>query len=181
LVTSFTLVALLIGCGLLVVILCKKYDARWFVRRIFFPDAHEIVVKKWLDKELRNLSVRAKFTEGALEFIKARSGRESSVLIALGHRIVGSRRGSYWFPCVEVRLGMADPSEDFVKVESNAGIPVLVAREIYEVLKEQKIPLIVTTSGLWKFKKLNLGHDLSWFLYSKEEMRRRVKRWTAYE
>jgi len=55
----------------------------------------------------------------------------------------------------------------------------LVAREIYEVLKREKIPLIVTTSGLWKFKKLHLKHDLSWLLYSKEELRRRVNRWST--
>ena len=83
------------------------------------------------------------------------------------------------FPCAEIMLSVADPSEDFAKVESNAGIPVLVAREIYEVLKREKIPLIVTTSGLWKFKKLHLRHDLSWLLYSKEEFRRRVKRWST--
>ena len=74
---------------------------------------------------------------------------------------------------------MADPSEDFAKVESNAGIPVLVAREIYEVFKQQKIPLIVTTSGLWKFKRLVLRQDLSWLLYSKEERRRKRKRWSS--
>jgi hypothetical protein len=180
-VTSLTLIALLTGCGLLVVGLCKKYGVPWFFRRIFFADAHEIVVQKWIDKELSPISVRARFTKGALEFIETRCGRESSVLIILGHRYFGSRRGPYRFPCAEIRLGAADPSEDFAKVESNAGIPVLVAREIYEVFKQEKIPLIVTTSGIWKFKKLNLRHDLTWLLYSKEEMRRRVKRWTAYE
>jgi len=151
----------------------------WFVRRIFFPHAHEVVVKKWIDKELSNVSVRAKFTEGALEFIKAKCGRECSVLITLSHRYVRSRMGPCSFPCAEIMLSVADPSEDFAKVESNAGIPVLVAREIYEVLKREKIPLIVTTSGLWKFKKLHLRHDLSWLLYSKEEFRRRVKRWST--
>jgi hypothetical protein len=151
----------------------------WFVRRIFFPHAHEVVVKKWLDKELSNVSVRARFTEGALDFIKAKCGRESSLLITLGHRYVRSRMGPCSFPCAKITLSVADQSMDFVKVESNAGIPVLVAREIYEVLKREKIPLIVTTSGLWKFKKLHLKHDLSWLLYSKEELRRRVNRWST--
>jgi hypothetical protein len=125
--------------------------------------------------------VRAKFTEEALEFIKAKCGRGSSVLITRSHRYVGTRRGPCWFPCAEIRLGVADPSEDFAKVESNAGMPVLVASELYEVFKQEKIPLIVTTSGVWKFKKLDLRQDLSWLLYSKEEMRRRVKRWSTYE
>ncbi|HKM77832.1 MAG TPA: hypothetical protein VJZ03_02050 [Candidatus Bathyarchaeia archaeon] len=148
---------------------------------MLFPDAHEVVVKKWIDKEFSNVSVRAKFTKGALEFIQANCGRDSSVLITLSHRYVGSKRGPCWFPCAEIRLDVADPSEDLAKVESNAGMPVLVARELYEVFKQEKIPLIVTTSGLWKFKKLNLKQDLSWLLYSKEEMRRRVKRWSTYE
>ena len=179
-VTSFTLIALpLFGCGLLVVGLCKKYDASWVVRRVFFPDTHEIVVKKWIDKKLSTVPVRAKFTEGALEFIKAKSGGESSILITLGHRYVGSRRAACWFPYAEVTLGVADQSDTYAKIESNVGIPVLVAREIYDVFQQEKIPLIVTTSGVWKFKKLNLKHDLSWPLYSKEETRRRVKRWTT--
>ena len=169
---------LLIGCGLLAASLCKKYDVSWFVRRIFFPHAHEVVVKKWIDKALSNVSLHAKFTEGALEFIKAKRGRECSVLITLSHRYVRSRMGPCSFPCAKITLSVADQSEDFSKIESNAGVPVLVAREIYEVLRERKMPLIVTTSGLWKFKKLNLRHDLSWLLYSKEEMRRRAKRWT---
>ena len=151
----------------------------WFVRRIFFPDAHEVVVKKWIDKELSNVSVRAKFTEGALKFIKAKCGRECSVLITLSRRYVRSRMGPCSFPCAEIRLGVADPSEDFVKVESNAGIPVLVVREIYEVFKQQRIPLVVTTSGLWRFKRLDLRGDLSWLLYSKEEMRRRRMGWPS--
>jgi hypothetical protein len=139
---------------------------------------HEYVAKKWIDRELSNVSVRAKFTKGALKFIKAESARESSVLITLRYRYFGSRRGSYSLPCAEIRLGVADPSVDFVKVESNAGIPVLVAREIYEVLKQRKSPLVVTTSGFWKFKGLDLRQDLSWSLY-KEEMRRKGKRWSG--
>jgi len=75
---------------------------------------------------------------------------------------------------------VADPGEDFAQVPSNAGISVLVAREIYEVLKQEKIPLIVTTSGLWKFKRLYLKHDLSWLLYSKEEMGRKGRRWSRW-
>ncbi|MFI5450027.1 MAG: hypothetical protein ACHQ03_09745 [Candidatus Bathyarchaeia archaeon] len=149
------------------------------MRRIFFPHAHEYVVKKWIDKELGKVSVRVDFTEGALEFIKVKCAKESSVLITLSHRYVGSRKGPYSFPCPEIRLGMADPSEDLARVESNAGISVLVAREIYEVFKQQKIRVIVTTSGLWKFKRLHLKQDLSWLLYSKEEMERKGKRWST--
>jgi len=151
---------------------------QWSIRQIFFPHAHESVVKKWLDKQLVNVSVRAEFTKGALEFIKAKRANESSVLITLSHRYVGSRKGPYSLPCPEVRMDMADPSEDLAQVESNAGISVLVARDIYDVFKQQKIPMIVTTSGLWKFKKLHLKQDLSWLLYSKEEMGRKGKRWS---
>jgi len=176
-VTNFTLITLLIGCGLLVVQLCKKYDVPSLVRRFFFPHRHEYVAKKWIDKGLNNVSIRAKLTEGALEFIKTKSARESSLLISLRQQFVGSRKGPYPLPFAEIRLGVADPSEDFVKVESNAGIPVLVVREIYEVFKQQRIPLVVTTSGLWRFKRLDLRGDLSWLLYSKEEMRRRRMGW----
>jgi hypothetical protein len=42
-----------------------------------------------------------------------------------------------------------------------------VEREIYEVLKQEKTRLIVATSGLWKFKKLELRPELSWLLYSR--------------
>jgi hypothetical protein len=101
---------------------------------------------------------------------------EGSLLITINRQYVGSRKGPSSFPFAEIRLGVADSSEDFVRVESNAGISVLVAREIYEVLRQQRIPLVVVTSGFWKFKKLALKHDLSWALYSKEEMQRKGKR-----
>ena len=70
-------------------------------------------------------------------------------------------------PSAKIRLGVRNPSEDLVKVHSNAGISVLVEREIYEVLKQKKRRLIVTTSGLWKFKKLELRPELSWLLYGR--------------
>ena len=173
-VTSLIVIAVLIVCGLLVLYLCEKYDILLFDHHIFFPYMDEY--KKWVDRELSNTSVQAEFTGGALEFIKARCPKESSLLIILGYRCIRSRGGGFLLPCAETRLGVPDPSADFVKVESNAGIPLLVARKIYEVLKQKKIPLTVTTSGLWMFKKLAVKQDLSWFLYS-EEMRRKGKRW----
>jgi hypothetical protein len=159
---------------LLLVRLCKKHDTSWSLRRIFLPHAHEYVVKKWLDKELDNVPVRAKFTKGALEFVAANRAGES-LLINLSRHYVGSRKGPSAFPCIEVRFSVADSGEDFVKVQSNAEISVLVEREIYEVFKQQKIPLIIVTSGLWKFKKLALKHDVSWRLYTKEELQRKER------
>ena len=150
------------------------------VRRIFMPHAHEYVAKKWIDRQLSNVTVRAKLTKSAVEFIKANRVGDSVLLVTLTSRYVGSRKGPYTLPSPEVRLGVESPEEDFVKVESDAGILVLVVREIYEVLKQQGIPLIVTTSGFWKFKRLDLAQDLSWILYTKEEMRRKGKRWSTF-
>jgi len=173
-VTNITVIALIIVCSLLAVRVCKKYDIRSFVRRIFFPiflpHMHEYVAKKWIDTP-----VHAKFTNGALEFIKAKCAKEFSLLIVLSYRYVRGRVGGVFLPYAEIRLGVGNPSDDIVEVESNATISVLVARQIYEVLKQEKIPLIVTTSGFWKFKKLRLRQDLSWFLH-KQETRRKAKR-----
>ena len=173
-VTTSMVIAVLIVCGLLVLYLCEKYDILLFGRHIFFPYVDEY--EKGKGKELTNVPVHAKFTEGALEFIKVRCPKGSSLLIILGYRYIRSRRGGFLLPCAETRLGVADPSEDFVKVESNAGIPVLVARKIYEVLKQKKISLTVTTLGFWMFKKLDIRPDLCWCLYI-EQMRREGKRW----
>lgn len=167
-VTDIAMGGLLVVCCLLVVRLCKKYDIPWHVRGIFLPHMHESVVKKWLEKESSNVAVRAKFTDGAVDFIKTKYSKEVSLEIILSSRYMGGAgRGRFSLPCVEIRLGATDESEDFVKVESNAGILVLVAREIYEVLKQERIPLIVTTSGFWKFKKLEVAQDFSWLLYRK--------------
>jgi hypothetical protein len=144
------------------------------------PHAHEYVAKRWIDQQLSQRIVRAKFTKGALEFIKANRVGDSVVLITLTSRYVGSRKGPYTLPCPEVRLGLENPEEDLVKVESDAGISVLVVREIYEVLKQKGISLTVATSGFWKFKRLDLAQDLSWILYSKEEMQRKGKRWPSF-
>jgi len=140
---------------------------------------HENVAKKWIEKENSNVIVSAKFTEGAIRFIKDKCEVESSVIVTLRNRYVGSRKGPYSLALAEVRLGLADPSHDFVKVESNVGITVLVTREIYELFDEEKIPLIIITSGFGRFKKLNLKQDLSWLMYSKEEMRRKRIRWST--
>jgi len=131
---------------------------------------------KWIEKGLDNVSVRAMFTDGAIKFIKAKYASGPSVLITLSHRYVGSRKGPSALPLAEIRLGVADPSKDFASVESNARIPLLVARDVYEVFKHEKIPLIVTTSGFWRFKKLDLKPDLSWLMYSREELRRKARR-----
>ena len=174
------MIGLLIVCCLLVVRLWKKYDIPWHVRRIFLPHMHESLVKKWLEKDSINVSERVKFRDGAADFIKTKYSKEVSLQIILGSRYMGGAgRGRFSLPCAEIRLGAADESEDFVKVESNVGVSVLVAREIYEVLKQERIPLIVTTSGFWKFKKLELGEDFSWLLSRKkmqEEMRRKGRR-----
>ena len=171
---DIAVIGLIIVCCLLVVRLCKKYDIPWRVGRIFLPHMRESVVKKWLEKESSNVAVRVKFSDSAVEFIKTMYSKEISLQIILGHINVGGSRGRVSLPCAEIRLGAADESEDLVKVESNVGVLVLVAREIYEALKQDRIPLIVTTSGFWKFKKLKLGQDFSWLLYRKkiqEEMR----------
>jgi len=172
---DITVIGVVIACCLLIARLRKKYDIPWHVRRIFFQHMHESVVKKWLEKESSNLAVRAKFTDRAVEFIKTKYSEEVSLRIILDHRYIGGTRGGVSLPCAEIRLGAADESDKFVKVESNVGILVLVAREIYEVLKQDRTLLIVTTSGLWKFKKLKLGQDFSWLLYCQKvraEMRR---------
>ena len=165
------MIAVLILCGFLVVRLCEKYGIPLFVRRIF-PYTNEYVAKKWIDRELSNGSVPlhrpyVKLTDDAVEFIKAKSPKELALQISDSYRI-GYRIGA--LPSAKIRLGVADPSENFVRLISSAGIAVVVTRTICDVLKKENISLIVTTSGFWRFKKLELRPDLSWLLY-KEKMR----------
>ena len=141
-------------------------------RRISLPFTHEYVVKKWIDNELTHLTqqrrISVKFTQSAVAFIKAKYTRDISLQIILRYRFYTSRAGSFWEPYVETKLGMVDPHKEFVRVESNSGILVFMAKEIYGLLKQEDILFTVTTSGLWKYKKLKLKPNLSWLLSMKE-------------
>jgi len=167
-VSSLIVVVLLIACSLLAIRLCEKHDIPLFLHRILLPNMHEHASKKWIEKRITRIAVRAKFTNAALKLIGAKCRNGCSVLIVPSYRYVRGRGGGLFLSYAQARLGAADSSEDFVSVESNAEISVLVARGIYEILRQENVPLIVTTSGFWKFRKLRLRHDLSWFLWRQE-------------
>ena len=170
-IAIITMFGLVLG-SILILGLLKKRDLVALRRRMFLPFTHEYAVKKWIDNELTHTvqqrKISVKFTQPAVAFIRARYPKDVSLQIILRYRFYTSRAGSFWEPNVDTRLGTVDPHEDFIRVDSNSGIPVFMAKEIYEVLKQENILLTVTTSGLWKYRKLKLKPNLSWLLYTKE-------------
>jgi len=166
---SLALVTLLAVASLAAAYLSKKRQAFWNFKSILFPHTHESIVQRWIQNEQLNNSTRAVITDKAVEFIRARTRESFSVLIVLSYQFVGAnRKGIFSLPRPVVELAVADPTEDLIELQSNMDMHVLVAREIYSVLKEEKVVLVVDVSGYWKFRRLELKPDLSWLLYSRQ-------------
>jgi hypothetical protein len=156
----------------------EKFDILFLVQRLLHPYKHECAAGKWTDEELSNVfdlhyHPFVKFTNGALEFIEGKFPKQCSLQILLGYRIIG-RMGR--LPYAEIRLGVMEPNEDFLRLDCNAEIPVMATRKIYDVLKGERVHLTVATSGFWRFKRLQLRPDLSWLLYKQEKREREVRR-----
>lgn len=173
-VLSLALAVPLIVCSLVAIRLWEKHEIRLFLHRAF-ANLHQRAVRRRIERRISYVIVLAKFTNGALKFIDTNCARESTVLIVPRYRYLRGRIVGTFLPYAEAKLGVAHLGMDFIKVQSNAQIPVLVGREICEVLKQEKISLIVTTSGFWKFRKLKLKDDLSWLLW-KQDTRREARR-----
>ncbi|MBI2832673.1 MAG: hypothetical protein HYX79_10500 [Chloroflexi bacterium] len=118
------------------------------------------------------------FTEKALTFIKTRRLTNPTVLVNLGFRSGGESSGGCsggggGGGCGEGESGtcipyanvvMVDgesPGAEFVKVDTQAGVPVYMAKAAFDTAKRSGNPLFITLKGL-VMKKLSLeGLDLA--------------------
>ena len=128
--------------------------------------------------------VNIQFTDKALKFIKARRVNNPLVLVNLGYRSGGggssggggggcSGGGGGCGGCGEgestasipyanvVMVDGGNPGKGFVKVDTQAGVPVYMAKAVFNRAKRSGNPLFITLKGL-VMKKLSLeGLDLT--------------------
>ena len=120
--------------------------------------------------------VNIQFTEKALTFIKTRRLNNPLVLVNLGFRSGGGGSGvggcsgsgcgegdsSECIPYANVvMVDGGNPGADFLKVDTQAGIPVYMAKAVFNEAKRSGNPLFITLKGL-VMKRLSLeGLDLT--------------------
>ncbi|MBI2847536.1 MAG: hypothetical protein HYX83_00010 [Chloroflexi bacterium] len=115
--------------------------------------------------------VNIQFTDKALKFIKTRRLMNPLVLVNLGYRTgggdscggggCGEGESSASIPYANVVIvDGGTPGADFVKVDTQAGIPVYMAKAAFDKAKRSGNPLLITLKGL-VMKRLSLeGLDL---------------------
>ena len=127
--------------------------------------------------------VNIQFTEKALAFIKTRRLNNPMVLVNLGYRSgggdssggggcsgsggcggggCGEDNSSAFIPYANVvMVDGGNPGAGFVKVDTQAGVPVYMAKAVFNRAKRSGNPLFITLKGL-VMKKLSLeGLDLT--------------------
>ena len=129
--------------------------------------------------ESSKMSVNIQFTEKASTFIKTRRLNNPLVLVNLGFRSGGGGSGgggcsggcgggcgegdsSECTPYANVvMVDGENPGADFLRVDTQAGIQVYMAKAIFNKAKQSGNPLFITLKGL-VMKRLNLeGLDLT--------------------
>lgn len=120
-----------------------------------------------------NKGVNIQIDEKVLKFIQSRRLREPLILVNLGTRSGGGGcegsggcggEGGPSTSTPYVNVVMVDggkPNSSFVKVETQAGIPVYLAKSVFNMAKLSENPLFITLKGL-VMKRLSLeGLDLT--------------------
>lgn len=111
-------------------------------------------------------SLNILFSHGALNFIKKRGLNEHMILVNLVYRVgSGGCSGGPSTPTPHASVMVVeggDPGEGFERVETKAGVPIYMAKPLFEAGKRAGNPLMLNASGIWMFKRLKLeGLDLS--------------------
>jgi len=112
------------------------------------------------------MSLNIRFTDKALRFINAKRLIHPAVLVNLGYRSGGGgcSGGASSAPIPYTNALVVtdgDPGRGFEKVSTDAGIPVYMAKPIYQVAEQAENPLLLDATGLLT-KRLTLeGLDLS--------------------
>ncbi|GEM_PF-3549569 len=133
--------------------------------------------------------VNIQFTEKALTFIKTARLSNPLVLVNVGYRSGGDDEtgcggggcsGGGSESCTRVPYANVvivngdDPGTGFVKVDTQAGVPVYMAENAFKIAKQTGDPLFITLKGL-VMKKLSLeGLDLA--LLEDQEPQKRARR-----
>lgn len=114
-----------------------------------------------------NSTVNIQFTEKALRFIKAVNVKNPSLLVNLGYKTGGGGCGgggsSYPIPYAKVMAidGGNPVAGGFVRVETTAGLPVYLAKPLWQLAERDGSPLVFDLKGVL-FQKLKLdGLDLT--------------------
>ncbi|WP_309491994.1 hypothetical protein [Candidatus Hecatella orcuttiae] len=104
--------------------------------------------------------VNIQFTERALAFIKKSRLSNPSILVNLGFRSGGGGCGgsdaSHSVPYLNtIMVEGGNPGEAFVRVDTPVGIPVYMAKPVFDIAKRNGNPLLMDVKG-FVMKKLKL-------------------------
>lgn len=115
--------------------------------------------------------VNIQIAERALKFIQSRRLREPLVLVNLGTKSGGGGcegsggcGGESGPSTPSVNVVMVDggkPGSGFVKVETQAGIPIYLAKSVFNMAKLSENPLFITLKGLVMKRLILEGLDLT--------------------
>ncbi len=104
-------------------------------------------------------SVNIQIEDKALKFIQSRGIKEPMILVNLGTRSGGEScdgGSSTSAPCVNVMMvDGGKPGSGFVKVDTQAGIPIYLAKPVFDMAKRSENPLFITIKG-FVMKSLSL-------------------------
>ena len=104
-------------------------------------------------------SVNIQIEDKALKFIQSRRIKEPMILVNMGTRSgggscdggggCGEGGSNTSVPCVNVMMvGGSKPGNAFVLVDTQAGIPVYLAKPVFNMAKLSENPLFITIKGL---------------------------------
>ncbi len=127
-------------------------------------------------------SVNIQFTDKALTFIKTRRLNNPMVLVNLGYRSGGDESGCGGGGCSgggggggcgegnstncvpyanAVMVDGGSPGADFVRVDTQSGVPVYLAKAIFESARKSGNTLLINVKGLVMKKLILEGIDLT--------------------
>lgn len=101
-------------------------------------------------EQLDDIEFNIQFTKKALDFIRSKGLKKSSIMINIDYIRTHC--------CVTPRLvdlaDTVDAGENFLKIETSAGIPIYVRRELIDTVGGNKRSFDIDTTGSWRLERL---------------------------
>jgi len=102
-------------------------------------------------ERLDDIEFNIQFTKKALDFIRSKGLKKPSIMINIDY--IRTRC------CVTPRLVVdladtVDAGENFLKIETSAGIPIYVRRELIDTVGGNKRSFDIDTTGSWRLERL---------------------------
>jgi hypothetical protein len=102
-------------------------------------------------ERLGDIEFNIQFTKKALAFIRSKGLKKPSIMINIDY----TRTRCCITPRLVVDLAdSVDAGENFLKIETSAGIPIYVRRELIDTAGGNKRSFDIDTTGSWRLERL---------------------------